>query len=204
MIGEVRAILPPHVPAGHQPGAIRMFSGRCVDPFTMTADDVDSTDIVIGLSKLARYNGQSYFTYTVGQHSCLLHDWAVSAGHDANTALWFLLHDAPEIYISDIPRPVKRNVAIHAVISPLEARVMQCVAQKFGLEGPQPEVVDIMDHDIVYSEKKALQPYGYIDCGVYFPDGPKHEFLIEEWSAQRTTAEFAGRLLEHMGHRGVR
>lgn len=189
--------IPPEVPLHHTEGSIRMISGRLINPFTMTEDDVDVRDIVIGLANTARYNGQTLFPYSVAQHSCLLHDWARDNGQPAQVQRAFLLHDAAEILISDVPRPIKHDPRVARVIKPLELYVSGVIAKRFEIEELEPQVVKDMDYDIVCSEKIDLQPYGFLDAMQYFPNGPKHRFEIEEWSFAQARSEFAGRMLEH-------
>lgn len=191
--------LPSHVPSLHPEGSIRGFSGRCIDPFKITPKDIDPVDIITGLAGIARYNGLTYYPYWVGQHCVLLHDWARDAGYPLDIQRWFLLHDATEIYVSDMPRPIKRQPVMYRIMKPLEKKIMLAVSERFGLSRIQPDIIDEMDYDIVYSEKMALQPYGYLDAEQYWPNGPRHKFVIERWSFEKTQMEFHLRMRSHFG-----
>ena len=56
-------------------------------------------------------------------------------GHYREAYLWGLLHDAPEAYISDIPRPVKQQFA---GVKEMEERLMEVICEKFLLVYPCP------------------------------------------------------------------
>jgi hypothetical protein len=71
-------------------------------------DAIRLTDIVVALRHENRYGGHTNEPVSVLQHSLTV--WLISFMHghgcaDQRRALW---HDAPEAYIKDLPRPLKK------------------------------------------------------------------------------------------------
>ena len=91
------------------------FTGAKVNPMTLEPEDVRLEDVAHALSLICRFNGHCNRHYSVAQHSVAGAHVALSSGywhtehkHDRrNLALWFLIHDAAEAYLQDLPRPVK-------------------------------------------------------------------------------------------------
>lgn len=141
------------------------FSGKAFWVADPKEKDIDIRDIAHGLSNICRFAGQSRRFYSVAEHSLLL-SWVVPR----QQALWALLHDAPEAYMGDIPRPVKRCIP---GISELEAGVMSCVARRFGLEGTEvPDFVHFQDTNILMNEAAVLlgpTPHPWNTGGVIIP-----------------------------------
>jgi hypothetical protein len=94
-------------------------------------------DIAHGLSNLCRFSGQCSF-YTVAAHSIEVSRWIQDHGGTALEALWGLLHDASEAYITDMPMPVKIFCPQYYVI---ETAFMKAVCRRFNLPLLQPEIV---------------------------------------------------------------
>ncbi len=82
---------------------IQTRSGRAVDPFNLTVDDVVIEDIAFALSNIGRYNGHVEF-YSVAQH-CVNVSKIVATPQA-------LLHDAWEAYAGDFARPVKLRLRV--------------------------------------------------------------------------------------------
>jgi transposase len=68
-------------------------------------------------------------------------------------ALWGLLHDAGEAYLTDLPRPVKQSLP---QFSELEDRVLRQVAVRFGLSWPMPPEVKLADNRLLATEARDL------------------------------------------------
>jgi uncharacterized protein len=116
----------------------------------MTPEDIDIRDIAHALSRLCRYNGHCGGFISVARHSI----W-VSDVLPRELALWGLLHDAPEAYLGDMTRPVKRQEAMEEFRA-ADERLEQVVAEKFGLEYPMP--IEVHEADMyVFEEIEAPQ-----------------------------------------------
>ena len=81
----------------------RMLSGRRLDLLDPSPFDVELDDIAHGLSRVARWNGQTVgaHPFSVAQHSILVLDLYKASHPDAGAPeqLYCLLHDAAE-YLS--------------------------------------------------------------------------------------------------------
>ena len=92
----------------------RMLSGRRLDLLDPSPLDIEIEDIAQGLSRVARWNGQTVgdHAYSVAQHSLLVEHIFGLIVPDASTEhrLAALLHDAPEYVIGDMISPFKAVV----------------------------------------------------------------------------------------------
>src|SRR5579864_6398305 len=99
-VRRVRNLLAPP-----QSNAIYTYSGRMVDVFRITPDDIDIGDIAHALALTNRFGGHSIVAYSVAQHSL-----AVSHLQDTTiNSIWGLLHDSAETYLTDLASPIKRH-----------------------------------------------------------------------------------------------
>lgn len=125
------------------------FSGTKVHPLDPSPDEIDIVDIAHALSHACRFNGHVQHFYSVAQHSVLVSEHFT----DPMLALWGLLHDASEAYLSDIPSPLKRAWPTYRMY---EDRMMQVIAKRFGLSWPMPDVLHDIDKRIVVDEAISL------------------------------------------------
>lgn len=95
-------------------------------------------DIVHGLARIGRFNGHTRTSgsYSVGQHSLLV---ATQFPVGSIQRFYGLLHDAHEVYMGDISRPIKqslRDLAGHNVslLDALEDELIITVFKRFGLD----------------------------------------------------------------------
>ena len=92
----------------------RMLSGRRLDLIDPSPLDVEIEDIAHGLSRVARWNGQTRGPeiFSVAQHSLLAEALFAAMAPESSAAdrLVALLHDAPEYVIGDIISPFKATV----------------------------------------------------------------------------------------------
>jgi hypothetical protein len=113
-----------------------------------TPDEVHVEDIAHSLSLLCRFNGHCLRFYSVAEHSV-----RVSRILPPGLALWGLLHDAGEAYLTDLPRPVKKSFP---EFSALEDRVLRQVASRFSLSWPMPKEVKDADNRLLATEARDL------------------------------------------------
>jgi hypothetical protein len=99
-------------------------SGKAIYPEEMTADEVDIWDIAQGLSRIMRYNGQT--NISVLRHSLGIANWMKEIGHSDSVVEFALLHDAPEAYMMDVPKPLQRfmSKAWHETYNHVEKTIL--------------------------------------------------------------------------------
>ena len=127
---------------------IATYNGNEFWPLDPRAIEVDSQDIAHALAHICRFNGHTRRFYSVAQHSII-----VSHLVPKEYALWGLLHDASEAYLSDLARPVKKNMPQYREI---EDGLLRTIAERFWLEWPIPPIVLEVDMHIVADEAVAL------------------------------------------------
>ena len=113
----------------------RMLSGRRLDLLDPSPLDVEIEDIAHGLSRVARWNGQTSGSksFSVAEHSLLVERLLVLAAPKTppRWQLAALLHDAPEYVIGDLISPFKAMVG--GDYKALENRLLAAVHTRFGL-----------------------------------------------------------------------
>lgn len=90
--------------------AITTYTGKEFDPTKPDKALIDIRDIAHALSLLCRANGHFKEFYSVAMHSVNCCREALARGYSERIALACLLHDASESYLSDITRPVKKEL----------------------------------------------------------------------------------------------
>lgn len=113
----------------------RMLSGRRLDLINPSPMDIEIEDIAHGLSRVARWNGQTIgeHAFSVAQHSVLVESIAhrLSPGTPATWRLATLLHDASEYVVGDMISPFKNALGVD--YRAFEDRLMQAIHIRFGL-----------------------------------------------------------------------
>jgi uncharacterized protein len=113
----------------------RMLSGRRLDLLDPSPLDIEIEDIAQGLSRVARWNGQTTgdHAYSVAQHSLLVEEifGRLFSKATIEQRLVALLHDAPEYVIGDMISPFKAVVG--GDYKAVELRLQQAIHLRFSL-----------------------------------------------------------------------
>ncbi len=113
----------------------RMLSGRRLDLVNPSPLDIEIEDIALGLSRVARWNGQTTGEHglSVAQHSILVLDILDSSVDKASRDLRraALLHDASEFVTADLITPFK--AVLGEAYKSFEHRIQEAVHLRFGL-----------------------------------------------------------------------
>ena len=131
-------------------GSIITFSGISFWPLLPNPDDIRIDDIAHALSHQCRFAGHTRLFYSVAEHSV-----RVSLLCRPEHALWGLLHDASEAYLSDVPAPLKELPEFEAYRA-AERSLQRVVAQRFGLFPEQPASVTEADRNLLRVEIRDL------------------------------------------------
>lgn len=176
-----------------------MLSGRRLDLLDPSPLDVEIDDIAQGLSRVARWNGQTSgdWAFTVAQHSLLV-EWLARRERPECAARWqlaTLLHDAAEYVLGDLITPFKAVVGQD--YKQVEARLSTAVRLRFGLPAALPQWVEAMikraDRAAAYFEATQLAGFSVEEADAIFgrpktvgipsiaplpPDRAKDDFLL--------------------------
>lgn len=95
-----------------EPNKIMTYTGKFIDPFFATPEDIELKDIAWGLAHTFRFRGNTAFNrpLTVAEHSCHVANRIWNKTNDPFLAMAGLMHDASEAYIADIPTPIKKRL----------------------------------------------------------------------------------------------
>lgn len=114
---------------------IQTYSGKAFYPFDPRPEDFCIEDIAHSLALQCRFAGHCFEPYSVAEHSVRVslqfekrHPYA-----HPKLILGAQLHDAPEAYILDFPRPLKRDLRFRSYVA-VEMDLADRIAQAFGLE----------------------------------------------------------------------
>lgn len=145
---------------------ITTYSKVRFSPFSPDASMIKLVDIAHALSLLCRANGHFERFFSVAQHSINCANEARARGYSKRVVLACLLHDASEAYISDITRPVKKNLLEYAAV---ETKMQNCIWKAFRISLNQEEMklVYAVDDAMLYAEFDALMGEKV------FPDAPE-------------------------------
>ncbi len=152
----------------------RMLSGRRLDLLDPSAFDVEIEDIAHGLSRVARWNGQTSgeWSFSVAQHCLLVEDLVgrFKPGTPRPLRLAALLHDAPEYVIGDLITPFKAAVGFD--YKDLEERLMRAIHLRFGLPAEPPiaaqKLIKRADRAAAYLEATQLAGFAEAEAGRFF------------------------------------
>ena len=178
----------------------RMLSGRRLDLLDPHAVDIEIDDIALGLSRVARWNGQTLgeHGFSVAQHSLIVEDICGHIERDIAVPhrMMALLHDAPEYVIGDMISPFKAALGLD--YKRFEAHLEQAIHLRFGLPALMPPAVKSLikqaDRACAYFEAIQLAGFSDTEARQYFGEPPEgYTLLIEPLPAQAASQAFLAR-----------
>lgn len=140
------------------------YTGKKFFIFHPEPEEVDIQDIAHALSMQCRFNGHTNVFYSVAQHSIhvsfIFNKVVQGTPYEESDAahLCALLHDAPEAYLGDMVRPLKRGLPEYKAVEDI---VWKVILKRFGLEEVWPEVemfVHEADQVMLATERRDLLP----------------------------------------------
>ncbi len=120
-----------------------MLSGRRLDLLNPSPLDIEIEDIARGISRVARWNGQTSGDYplSVAQHSVIVAEFLKhnNKNIEIKWQLAALLHDAAEYIISDMITPLKLFLGEEYI--QLEEKIQSAINIRFSLPGEIPKKI---------------------------------------------------------------
>ncbi|ESQ80439.1 hypothetical protein AEYBE204_04010 [Asticcacaulis sp. YBE204] len=177
-----------------------MLSGRRLDLLDPSAMDIEIDDIALGLSRVARWNGQTTgeHGFSVAQHSLIVEDICVHIEPELNTQwrLVALLHDAPEYVIGDMISPFK--AALGFDYRRFEDHLEQAIHIRFGLPAKMPAAIKTLikraDHACAYFEATQLVGFTDGEARQFFGEPPEdYHLIIDPLPAREACVQFVDR-----------
>jgi hypothetical protein len=138
--------------------AIETYSGVAFDPLDPEPASVRVEDVAHGLANTCRYGGQCQFYYSVATHALYVSRELDEYG--PLVQLYGLFHDASEAYITDVPRPVKRELDEY---DRMEREILAAVWDRLDVPAPTDEqwaaVMDADDRLLRYEADTLLSEF---------------------------------------------
>jgi len=176
----------------------RMLSGRRLDILDPSPLDIEISDIALGLSRVARWNGQTtgQHGFSVAQHCVLVTECLAGLfpSLPRKARLAALLHDAPEYVTSDLITPFKR--AIGAVYCDIEDRMAQAVHLAFGLPADLPahwqDAIKQCDRILAWQEAVAVAGFSPAEASqiIPIPAPYRQPVPLSAWAADQAKDAF--------------
>lgn len=133
-------------------------------PLDPNMDEITAKDIGHALSLVCRGNGHVKHFYSVAQHSIFCAKEAKLRRLSKRVQLGCLLHDGSEAYLSDITRPVKKQLPTYIEI---EEHLQNYIYEKFGLTNISKEELNqikVIDDAMLKYELDILMNYNHIEA----------------------------------------
>ena len=135
---------------------ITTYTRKHFDPVHPDPENICIEDIAHALSMLCRGNGHVSSFWSVGEHCICCAKEALGRGYSRRLALACLLHDASECYMSDVPRPLKQDMARYREV---ERRLLQVIYEKFlgsSLTTEEEKLLKEIDDDLLWYDLEIL------------------------------------------------
>lgn len=158
---------------------IKTFSGVYFDYEEMNPNTILIEDIAHPLSLIPRWAGHSQICYSVAQHCCWCHDTIFDHTGDSELAFEALMHDSPEAYLGDCPKPLKNLLPDYQKI---EDKLSQIIAKKFGFKYPHSAEVKRIDREALLFELDNVKLFS----------------TTEHWNPLRAEQEFLNRFHKYV------
>lgn len=175
----------------------RMLSGRRLDLINPSPMDIEIEDIAHGLSRVARWNGQTTgdHAFSVAQHSVIVEQIAshLEPAAPREWQLAALLHDASEYVVGDMISPFKNALGVN--YRAFEDKLMQAIHIRFGLPAvitPQlKKFIKRADKISAWLEATQIAGFGQSESAEFFGEPP---MAVRSWTIRPLSPNDAKRL----------
>lgn len=183
----------------------RMLSGRRLDLLDPHAIDIEIEDIALGLSRVARWNGQTLgpHAFSVAQHSLIVEQICGHIRPDIRVEhrLMALLHDSAEYVIGDMISPFKAALGLD--YKRFEHQLEQAVHIRFGLSAVMPKDIKVLikqaDHACAYFEATQLAGFSVAESLEFFGAPPQgYDLTIQPLDSEAARVDFIARFNDLM------
>lgn len=132
----------------------RTYTGVEFYPLDPRPEDVRIEDIAHSLSLQCRFGGHIVRHYSVAEHC-----WRGSFYFpEPKRALRFLMHDSPEAYCIDLPRPLKRGTGLFGwLYRRIEKRIETAICLRFNIFNLGTPDIKAIDNRMLTTEKRDLR-----------------------------------------------
>lgn len=127
---------------------IRTYSGIYINPFDPKPEQICIEDIAHALANICRFGGHTQRFYSVAEHCVMGSAYYTTYGMHKES-LAFLLHDASEAYLGDIPAPLKKQMPEYIAA---EKRLQTMIYEKFGVD----QTDDVLMAEIKKQDERLL------------------------------------------------
>ncbi|MGN0405197.1 MAG: hypothetical protein ACI4F1_08250 [Bariatricus sp.] len=135
---------------------ITTYTGKHFEPINPDPEMISLQDIAHALPMICRGNGHVRTFWSVGEHCICCAKEAAARGLSSRMVLACLLHDASECYMSDVPRPFKKNMIEY---QRQEERLLTMIYKKFlgsDLTTEEQRLLKNIDDDLLWYDLKNL------------------------------------------------
>lgn len=165
---------------------INTYYGKTIDYTNPDPEQIDIRDIAHNLSFENRFIGQTEKPYSVAQH-CVLGSRVFEEMNMYRNAFMFLLHDAAEAYVKDIPTPLKKLLG--STYKDIEQRFTRAIMTKFLLPVIEDFGIKTMDLCMLAAEKEQLLSPGTVPWTQLESVRPMNVHIVP-WSQPHAEREF--------------
>ena len=134
---------------------ITTYTKRYFDPLNVDESLLDIKDIAHALSMICRGNGHVKTFWSVGQH-CTCAKEAKTRGYSKEVILGYLLHDGSEVYLSDVTRPIKKELTYYLEVEDVLQNVIWKHFIQRDLTKEETKLVFEIDDEMLSLELKEL------------------------------------------------
>ncbi len=155
---------------------VATYSGRQVSLDCPTREDIALIDIAVGLSNQCRWTGQCWPFYSIAEHSVIVSNEIEARWETLKSSTFLdmrqacligLIHDAPEAWLNDLIRPVKRLINGY---ENLEVLFANAVKDKFNLQYDDQDYKVIKQIDDLMTITERLRLFPNLDPATYTRD----------------------------------
>ncbi len=141
----------------YPPHSLLTYTGKIVTPFDMKPEMLDIRDIAKSLSMQARFLGHTQDFYSVAQHCYEGAMYMIDGLYTPGPRLAFLLHDAAEAYMCDIPSPIKHHPVMKGYHD-AQDRLQEIINEKFGVtRWAENAIIKEVDSRMLSTEKRDIR-----------------------------------------------